>query len=186
VHILNLLAVLAALAGNPFEGRRVAREPPRGRRRDGRDRLRAAGAVVRRLAWIRELDRGLNDRPAAIILEPDSLAGLDCLSQPDREQRLALLRDAVSVLQPNPVYLDGGHVVVDTGPNGLGPAGEWCNPPGRALGRRPHTATGEPLADAFLWIKQPGFSDGPCNGGPAPGVWWPDYALGLARRSPSR
>lgn len=73
--------------------------------------------------------------------------------------------------------------VIDTGRNGLGPSGEWCNPLGRALGPRPTTATGTSLADAFLWIKQPGLSDGPCNSGPAAGAWWADYALGLAQRS---
>lgn len=200
----------------------------------------SAGGAADYRAWIREFARGLAGRRAAIVLEPDSLAGLDCLTPADRDRRLALLRDAVSVLRPNPVYLDGGHsawqpaatmaarlkqagvdgargfalnvsnfrttsaeleygrqvaartggkhFVIDTGRNGLGPApdGAWCNPPGRALGKRPHTVTGERLADAFLWIKQPGFSDGPCNGGPAAGAWWADYALGLARRSPSR
>ncbi len=191
-------------------------------------------------AWIREFARGIGTRPAAVVLEPDALAGLDCLSAADRETRLALLRDAVAVLRARPgveVYLDGGHsawhpaatmadrlraagvtqatgfalnvsnfratatevpygraisallggkhFVLDTGRNGLGPApdGAWCNPPGRALGARPNTATGETLLDAFLWIKPPGFSDGPCNGGPAAGIWWADYALGLARRA---
>ena len=81
----------------------------------------------------------------------------------------------------------GKHFVIDTSRNGLGPYGEaWCNPPGRALGPRPTTATGNASTDAFLWIKHPGISDGPCNGGPAAGQWWADYALGLARRSPSR
>jgi endoglucanase len=44
-------------------------------------------------------------------------------------------------------------------------------------------STGDPLADAFLWIKAPGESDGTCNGGPSAGTWWPDYALGLAQRA---
>ena len=80
--------------------------------------------------------------------------------------------------------LGGKHFVIDTGRNGLGPSGaEWCNPSGRALGPRPTTVTGDSLVDAFLWIKQPGLSDGTCNGGPAAGAWWADYALGLARRS---
>ncbi|MGH3927116.1 MAG: hypothetical protein ACRDTT_30325 [Pseudonocardiaceae bacterium] len=36
--------------------------------------------------------------------------------------------------------------------------------------------------DAFLWIKEPGDSDGSCRPGePAAGAWWPDYALTLAR-----
>jgi endoglucanase len=81
--------------------------------------------------------------------------------------------------------LGGKHFVVDTSRNGNGAAlgGEWCNPPGRALGHPPTVSTGEPLADAFLWIKPPGESDGTCNGGPRAGEWWPEYALGLAKRA---
>ena len=197
----------------------------------------SAGGAADYLAWIREFARGIGSRPAAVVLEPDALAGLDCLSATDQQTRLALLRDAVTVLRGKAVYLDAGHsgwhpaattiarlrqagvdqatgfslnvsnfqftasevaygrsiatqigkhFVIDTGRNGLGPNGEWCNPLGRALGPRPTTATGDSLVDAFLWIKQPGFSDGPCNGGPAAGAWWADYALGLAKRSPSR
>jgi len=83
--------------------------------------------------------------------------------------------------------LDGAHFVVDTSRNGNGPAQRgggdrhWCNPPGRALGETPTTRTGVPLADAYLWIKRPGESDGACGGGAPPaGEWWPDYALDLA------
>lgn len=81
--------------------------------------------------------------------------------------------------------LGGAHFLVDTGRNGQGPTtdGAWCNPPGRGLGTRPTTATGSAYADAFLWIKLPGESDGPCNGGPAAGTFWPDGALALARAS---
>lgn len=79
----------------------------------------------------------------------------------------------------------GKHFVIDTSRNGLGPdpSGAWCNPPGRALGERPALATGQPLVDAYLWVKRPGESDGTCNGGPAAGQWWADYALGLAQRA---
>ncbi|GAA2244906.1 glucanase [Streptomyces ruber] len=84
--------------------------------------------------------------------------------------------------------LGGKHFVVDSSRNGNGPpAGDrgdtWCNPPGRALGTPPTTDTGEAALDAYLWIKRPGESDGPCRGGPAAGQWWPEYALGLARNS---
>ncbi|MEV6015873.1 MULTISPECIES: glycoside hydrolase family 6 protein [unclassified Streptomyces] len=80
--------------------------------------------------------------------------------------------------------LGGKHFVVDTSRNGNGPLdGVWCNPPGRALGTPPTTATGEPLLDAYLWIKRPGESDGECGGGPAAGRWWPEYALELTRGS---
>ncbi|MFG3494791.1 glycoside hydrolase family 6 protein [Streptomyces sp. NPDC047928] len=84
--------------------------------------------------------------------------------------------------------LGGAHFTVDTSRNGAGPLpgdGEeaWCNPPGRALGTPPTLRTGDTLVDAYLWIKRPGESDGPCRGGPAAGTWWPEYALGLARRA---
>ena len=81
----------------------------------------------------------------------------------------------------------GREFIVDVSRNGSGPqlaadgALEWCNPPGRALGRAPTFSTGHTLAAAYLWIKRPGESDGECNGGPKTGEWWADYALELAR-----
>jgi endoglucanase len=75
----------------------------------------------------------------------------------------------------------GKHFIVDTSRNGLGSDGQWCNPPGRALGDRPTLSTGVAGADAYLWVKYPGESDGTCNGGPSAGTWWPSYALGLAQ-----
>jgi endoglucanase len=77
------------------------------------------------------------------------------------------------------------HFVIDTSRNGRGPAagGVWCNPPGRGLGTPPSASTGDPAADAFLWVKHPGASDGTCNGGPAAGTWWPAAALELASNS---
>ncbi|MBW8802861.1 MAG: glycoside hydrolase family 6 protein [Catenulisporales bacterium] len=99
------------------------------------------------------------------------------------------------------------HFVVDTSRNGLGawtpPAGTysdaqtWCNPPGRGIGARPTAATGVPLADAYLYIKTIGESDGGCTRGtagpgdpeyggsvdPAAGAWWPAQALTLARNA---
>ncbi|MER6910648.1 glycoside hydrolase family 6 protein [Streptomyces sp. NPDC000594] len=83
----------------------------------------------------------------------------------------------------------GKPFVIDTSRNGNGPytggdpKEKWCNPPGRALGEVPTTGTGDPLIDAYLWIKRPGESDGDCKGGPKAGDWWPEYALELARKS---
>ena len=97
------------------------------------------------------------------------------------------------------------HFVVDTSRNGRGPwttdtaypdPQDWCNPPGRGLGLRPTADTDNALADAYLWIKTPGESDGQCNRGisgsttdpewggivdPAAGAWFPRQALQLAR-----
>ena len=79
--------------------------------------------------------------------------------------------------------VNGKHYVIDTSRNGRGVSGSanWCNPPGQALGPLPSVNTGSPLADAYLWVKIPGQSDGTCNGGPRAGQWWPDYALALGR-----
>jgi endoglucanase len=79
----------------------------------------------------------------------------------------------------------GAHFVVDTSRTANGPYLEpltdaWCNPPGRAVGPSPTTDTGVPEADAFLWIKEPGSSDGTCGrGNPPAGTWWPDQAYEL-------
>nr|WP_238950530.1 glycoside hydrolase family 6 protein [Mycobacterium sp. IDR2000157661] len=82
---------------------------------------------------------------------------------------------------------NGAHYVIDTSRNGAGPAdGElyWCNPDGRALGVAPTTATAGPHADAYLWIKRPGESDGTCGrGDPAVGSFVSSYAVELARNA---
>jgi endoglucanase len=71
------------------------------------------------------------------------------------------------------------HFIIDTSRNGNGWNGEWCNPFGRKIGAFPSTDTGNPLVDAWLWVKPPGESDGTCNGGPEAGDWWAEYALDL-------
>ncbi|RJK94953.1 glycoside hydrolase family 6 [Vallicoccus soli] len=99
------------------------------------------------------------------------------------------------------------HFIVDTSRNGQGPwtppAGafpdpqDWCNPPGRGVGLRPTTRTGDPLVDAYVWIKVPGESDGQCSRGtgtgndvvdpvwrqvdPAAGQWFRRQAVELVR-----
>jgi endoglucanase len=53
--------------------------------------------------------------------------------------------------------------VVDTSRNGSATAGGWCNPAGATTGALPGTDTGTAAADALLWIKHPGESDGTCG-----------------------
>jgi endoglucanase len=92
--------------------------------------------------------------------------------------------------------------IVDTSRNGIGPwqypvgvypqHEDWCNPPGRGAGQRPTTSTGVDLADAYLWVKVPGESDGQCYRGtagpldpargiqdPPAGQWFPEQAREL-------
>jgi endoglucanase len=83
---------------------------------------------------------------------------------------------------------NGAHYVIDTSRNGAGPAPDaelnWCNPSGRALGVPPTTATAGAHADAYLWIKRPGDSDGACGRGePGPGHFMNQYAIDLARNA---
>ena len=78
--------------------------------------------------------------------------------------------------------------VIDTSRNGRGPYTgreypRWCNPPGRALGPAPKLDPGPAGIDGYLWIKDPGASDGPCHGGPPAGQDWPTYAAALASAS---
>ncbi len=80
---------------------------------------------------------------------------------------------------------NGSHYVIDTSRNGVGPAPDsglnWCNPNGRALGTPPTAATGGAHADAYLWIKRPGESDGTCDkGDPPAGTFVNQYAINLA------
>jgi endoglucanase len=188
--------------------------------------------------WIAEFAAGLAGARSVVVLEPDAVAQMTCLSAEGQEERVTLLRGAVDAFKSAgaAVYIDAGnarwvaademaarlkrvgieradgfslnvsnfigsdaniaygeavsarvsgkHFLIDTSRNGMGgPSdGQWCNPPGQALGQAPTTRTGHRLVDAYLWVKYPGESDGPCNGGPAAGTWWPEYALGLAQR----
>jgi endoglucanase len=186
-------------------------------------------------SWIRSFANGLRGRQSIVVLEPDALAGMDCLNPAGQQNRMALLADAVDVLkrQGANVYIDAGHAkwqppermaerlkqvnvaaadgfslnvsnyidnaaniaygerlskllggkhfIIDTSRNGLGSTSDWCNPRGQALGVAPTTNTGHPLVDAFLWIKQPGESDGTCKGGPKAGSWWTEIARELSR-----
>lgn len=190
--------------------------------------------------WISDIADGLSGRRSIVVLEPDALAAMGCLSESGASERVTLLGEAVRLLEAAAaaVYLDAGHprwhsveemasrltragvadahgfslnvsnfigtpenmeygealarrlgggtgYIVDTSRNGAGPpsSGEWCNPPGRALGDAPTLAPAHGHAHGLLWVKRPGESDGPCNGGPNAGAWWPEYALDLAHRS---
>jgi endoglucanase len=87
----------------------------------------------------------------------------------------------------------GKPFVVSTAVNGNGPLRPrnrrrgnevLCNPPGRALGTRPTTHTGNRLVDAFVWIGNPGRSGGPCHpGDERNGYFDVRYALSLARHT---
>jgi endoglucanase len=61
--------------------------------------------------WIADFAGGVRGRRALVILEPDALAGMDCLPAPAREERVDLIRGGVQTLtaQGAFVYIDAGH-----------------------------------------------------------------------------
>ena len=62
--------------------------------------------------WIAAFANGLAGRRAVVILEPDALTQMDCLSAADQTTRLILIQYAIGVLKAQAnvsVYLDGGH-----------------------------------------------------------------------------
>lgn len=69
--------------------------------------------------------------------------------------------------------ITGKRHVIDTSRNGSAKvaAGDFCNPLPARIGVKPKIFRKGPL-QAYLWIKNPGESDGACNGGPAAGTWW--------------
>jgi len=62
--------------------------------------------------WIAAFAAGLAGRKAVVVLEPDAIANMDCLSATDQQVRIDLLQYATQVLKAqgqSVVYLDGGH-----------------------------------------------------------------------------
>lgn len=191
--------------------------------------------------FVRGVAAGLKGTAPILILEPDAVPFIGnpaCTGQGDR---LALLRDAVTVLTKAGawVYLDAGHsgwqtpahmapllakagvatargiatnvantratvdektyatavirelkarritdvrYVMDTSRNGAGrngpENGDVCNPVDARLGLPPQLRF-QGAFDGRLWVKLPGESDGPCNGGPGSGEFFPTGACRL-------
>jgi endoglucanase len=74
------------------------------------------------------------------------------------------------------------HFVIDTSRNGLGSNGQWCNPSGRGLGAPPQGFSTRTV-DGYLWVQNPGTSDGTCNGGPPAGQFSVPIACTLANNA---
>jgi endoglucanase len=70
------------------------------------------GSPARYRAWVDGVSRGLAGRTAIVVVEPDALPQLDCLSPANQKTRLGLLSYAVDSLRRNPgvsIYLDAGN-----------------------------------------------------------------------------
>jgi endoglucanase len=62
--------------------------------------------------WIGQFAAGIGSRTAVVVLEPDALALMSCLSAADQTTRLSLLKYAVQTLSAHAgahVYIDAGH-----------------------------------------------------------------------------
>lgn len=63
-------------------------------------------------AWIDDFAAGIGDQPAVVVLEPDALAGITCLTPENQRIRYELLSYAVEQLTTLPhtaVYIDAGN-----------------------------------------------------------------------------
>lgn len=70
-----------------------------------------AGSSAAYKQWISQFAAGIGARKAIVILEPDALPGLDCLSATAQKQRLSDISYAVSVLASTgaATYIDAGN-----------------------------------------------------------------------------
>ncbi|MFT4164312.1 MAG: glycoside hydrolase family 6 protein [Microlunatus sp.] len=134
------------------------------------------------------------------VSDLDSLAGALRDSGIERAAGFSLNVSNFQTTADNQTYgdqlssrLDDKQYLVDVSRNGRGVSTAdpgsveaWCNPPEAALGENPHLGPERARAIAFLWIKEPGASDGACRPGEPPaGQYWPEYALQLIRQRPS-
>ncbi|MGK5629539.1 glycoside hydrolase family 6 protein [Streptomyces sp. URMC 123] len=90
-------------------------------------------------AWLEKVVKGIGDRPATVVLEPDALPHVvdGCTPQQFHEERFALLTEAVDRLKALPatkVYLDAGNP-------------HWIKDPGRMVD--PLKRAGIEKADGF-------------------------------------
>ena len=63
-------------------------------------------------SWITAFANGIGTRKAAVVLEPDALAMMDCLTTTDQQLRLDLIKYAVQAFAAKgniSVYIDAGH-----------------------------------------------------------------------------
>ena len=62
--------------------------------------------------WIDGFARGIGREKAVVILEPDAIPYMSCLTSSQQQERLELLKYAINSLKANPntyVYIDAGH-----------------------------------------------------------------------------
>jgi endoglucanase len=62
--------------------------------------------------WVSTIASEIGVHQALIIIEPDALAGMDCLDQSGQEERFALVKYAAQTLAKNKqayIYIDAGH-----------------------------------------------------------------------------
>ncbi len=70
-----------------------------------------ANSQAQYLMWVRQVSEGIKDRKAIVIVEPDALASMDCLSTFEKTQRMDTIAQAVDSVKnaKTNVYIDAGH-----------------------------------------------------------------------------
>lgn len=70
------------------------------------------GSASEYRSWVRSLAAGIGNRRAVVVLEPDAVALVSCLTPQGQAERFSLIREAVSLLKRETgatVYIDAGH-----------------------------------------------------------------------------
>lgn len=98
--------------------------------------------------------------------------GFKVASAPPYTQGSQVFDESTYINQLAPKLVSAGwanpHFIVDQGRSGKQPTaqlawGDWCNALGTGFGTRPTANTGDPLVDAFVWVKPGGECDGTSN-----------------------
>ncbi len=124
---------------------------------------------------------GDDDIPAATIASQLSASGVaNAAGFSLNVANYVSTADNTSYGQQISSLINNKHFVIDTSRNGTATAnGVWCNPPNQGAGT-PSVGFSSGVIDGYLWVQNPGTSDGACGGMSGAGQWDLQQACSLA------
>jgi endoglucanase len=124
---------------------------------------------------------GDDDIPAATIASQLTASGLpNAAGFALNVANYVSTADNTSYGQQISALTNNKHFIIDTSRNGTATAnGVWCNPPNQGAGT-PSVGFSSGVIDGYLWVQNPGTSDGACGGMSGAGQWDLQQACSLA------